>query len=355
MTALGSWTNVLACAYWGWGPSVIWLLVGAIWMGAVSDFSSLFVSIRSEGQSIASIAKPEISKRARLCFAAFIWFALILVIAVFAIFAAKTFVQEPSAVVPSFGLIPTALLFGWMLYRKNIRSMIATPMGLLILAALLFIGSKVPVVLPGFFGLSSEASWILLFLTYCFIASITPVQVLLQPRDFLASFILFFVVVLGVVSVFVIHPPMQEISFRGFLPQNWPKAGPLFPMLFVTIACGAISGFHSLVSSGTTCKQIGTEAHACRIGYGSMLVECLVGVLVLICVSGALSYSQLGDLLNSGGPIAAFSEGYGNLSSFIMGDYGKPFAILALNAFILTTLDTAPNLKIGPLDVFFSP
>jgi len=335
---------VLACAYWGWGPSVLWLVIGAIWMGAVSDFSSLFVSVRSEGKSIASIAKPEISPRARILFSVFIWLSLILVIAVFSIFAAKTFVAEPSAVIPSFGLIPTALLFGWLVYFKGWRNRTATPIGLLLLAAFLFIGNKVPIVLPELGGLSTESLWILIFLAYCFIASITPVQILLQPRDYLACFILFGVIVIGVTSIFVVHPPLQEASFIAFRPIEWGEAGPMVPMLFVTIACGAISGFHSLVSSGTTCKQISSEGHTCRVGYGGMMIECLVGVMVLICVSAALTRVELGSILRAGGPIAAFSEGYGKLSSLFLGDYGKSFAILALNAFILTTLDTATRI-----------
>ncbi|HXV28207.1 MAG TPA: carbon starvation CstA family protein, partial [bacterium] len=179
---------------------------------------------------------------------------------------------------------------------------------------------------------------------YCFVASVTPVQILLQPRDYLASYILFALIGVGVVSVLVTHPVINAPASTAFVPSAWPKAGPLWPMLFVTIACGAISGFHSLVSTGTTCKQLDTEAHACRIGYGGMLVESLVGVLVLIAVSAGLKYSELGSHLKAGGPIDAFSHGFGSISSVFLGDYGISFAVLALNAFILTTLDTATRI-----------
>jgi carbon starvation protein len=334
---------VLAVVYWGWLPSLIWLLVGAIWMGAVSDFSSLFVSMRSKGQSIADIARPEISPQARLFFSVFIWISVILVIAVFAIFAAKTLVAEPGVVLPSFGLIPVAMFVGWMLYQRKVPNRIATPIGLALLLGLLFMGRSFHVELAGMGTVNPEMLWILILLAYCFVASVVPVQILLQPRDYLASFILFAVIAVGITSIFWTQPRIQQEAFVSFWPPDG-TAGPLWPMLFVTIACGAISGFHSLVSSGTTCKQIDNERHACRIGYGGMLVECLVGTLVLICVTTGLSRAGVGELLKQAGPIAVFSEGFGSLSSVFLGSFGKPFAILALNAFILTTLDTATRI-----------
>jgi len=313
-------------------------------MGAVSDFSSLVVSIREKGESVAGVAGYEISKKVKLYFSIFIWISLILVIAVFSIFAAKTFITEPDAVIPSFGLIPTALLIGWLFYHQKTSNVLVTFLGLAILIGLLFAGTRIDVVMPAVGALSPETVWILILLAYCFVASVLPVNVLLQPRDYLASFILFAMIGLGVLSVAVVHPNLQTPAFRGFVPEAWAQAGPLWPMLFVTIACGAISGFHSLVSSGTTCKQISTEAHACRIGYGGMMVESLVGVLVLIAVCAGLQISQLDTLLKEGGPIAAFSRGYGALSKTFLGDYGTAFAVVALNTFILTTLDTATRI-----------
>ncbi len=335
---------VLACAYWGWGVSVFWIVLGSVLMGAVSDFSSLFVSMREKGSSVAHVAGIEISKKVKLYFSGFIWISLILVIAVFAIFAAKTFIAEPDTVVPSFGLIPTALAVGWFLYRTKVSNSIVTVCGLAVLMGLLFAGTRWHVLLPSAGILNPEALWILILLVYCFAASVVPVQVLLQPRDYLASFILFTMIALGIAGVAVTHPALQTDFYRGFIPDGIKEAGPLWPMLFVTIACGAISGFHSLVSSGTTSKQIASETHTCRIGYGGMLIESLVGILVIIAVSAGLQMSQLNALLREGGPIAAFSHGYGAISRVFLGDYGKAFAVLALNAFILTTLDTATRI-----------
>jgi carbon starvation protein len=335
----------LAVAYWGWAPSLVWLFLGAVLMGAVADFTSLFISVRSDGASISDIARPEISPRAHLLFSWFIWVALVLVIAVFAIFAARTFITQPDTVIPSFGLIPVALLTGYMLYRTSVSEGLVTLIGLGLLLTTLIVGVNLPVELPVVLGLSAETQWILILLGYCFIASVTPVQVLLQPRDFLASFLLFAAIGIGVLSVFVSQPVMQAAALNEFQPADWPAAGPMWPMLFVTIACGAISGFHSLVSSGTTCKQLSSEGHACRIGYGGMIIEGLVGVLVVICVGAALSGAEVREILTTGGgPISAFSRGFGNLSLPILGSYGAAFAAMALNAFILTTLDTATRI-----------
>ncbi len=335
---------VLACAYWGWGVSIVWIVAGAIWMGAVSDFTSLVMSVRDRGQSVAHISGNEISLRVRTFFSVFLWISLILVIAVFSIFAAKTFIAEPDAVLPSVGLIPVALLTGWLMYRRQAGNGPVTMGGLLLLGGLLYAGTRFEVVLPAAGTLSAEGIWMILLLMYCFAASVLPVQTLLQPRDYIASFILFAMILLGLAGIFVSRPVMNAPVWNGFVPNEWAAAGPLWPMLFVTIACGAISGFHALVSSGTTCKQISSETHCTRIGYGGMLVESLVGVLVLIAVGGGLSTLDLARHLKEGGPIAAFSHGYGAVSMPLLGEYGKAFAVLALNAFILTTLDTATRI-----------
>lgn len=335
---------VLAVAYWGWAPSLIWIVVGAMLMGAVADYASLVVSMRSGGRAISEIAGPEVSPRARLLFSVFIWLSLILIIAVFALFGAKTLIEETSAVAPSMGLIPIAIITGWLLYRRGVSTTIATVFGLGALLFLLWLGYHAPVGLPAIGPISAQNGWIIILLLYCAVASIAPVNILLQPRDYLAAYLLFATIGIGVLAVCVEHPDLAA-PFHAWNPADlWPGAGPLFPMLFVTIACGAISGFHSLVSSGTTSKQIAEETHCCRIGYGGMLTEGLVGVLVLICAAGALTPDELGATLHTAGPIAAFSEGYGRLSAFLLGPYGKPFAVLALNAFILTTLDTATRI-----------
>jgi carbon starvation protein len=336
---------VLAVTYWGWGPSVIWILLGSILMGAVADYSSLVMGMRSHGKSVAEVAKPEISPRSRILFSWFIWITVILVIAVFALFGAKTLVQEKTAVLPSMGLIPTAILVGWLLYQKRIKTLWGTLIGLFLLGSLLLGGQFLSITLPEIFGLSEVQLWIIILLIYCIFASTSRVDLLLQPRDYLASFLLFITIGIGMISIVFTQPEINLPVFYQYNPVDlWPNSGPMFPMLFVIIACGAISGFHSLVASGTTCKQIDQETHACNIGYGGMLTEGLVAILVVICVIAGLSQARLDEILKTSNSIAAFSEGYGNLSSFLLGDYGKSFAVLALNTFILTTLDSATRI-----------
>ena len=337
----------LAVAYWGWGPSIVWIIVGSVLMGAVSDYSALITSVRHGGKSISEISGSVISKKARLFFSLFILLALVLVLAAFAIFAAKTLTAKPEVVIPSLGIIPLAILIGWMMYRKGFSIVWTTFLGLGALIGLVLIGNRVPVTLPDFLGFTSQQIWIVLLMIYCFIAACLPVQLLLQPRDYLASFILLFAIGVGLFGIFLTHPPMQASMVTSLWPKEWEGAGPLWPMLFVTIACGAISGFHTLVSSGTTCKQLDSEAHACRIGYGGMLTEGLVGALVVICVGAGLSVAQHQAILRPGGagPIGAFGEGYANLVFPLLGGYGAIFAIMALNTFILTTLDTATRIS----------
>jgi len=338
---------VLAVAYWGWGASWVWILVGAVFFGAVSDFSSLMISVRGGGESIPELARPEVSPTARLLLSVFIWLSLILVIAVFSIFAAKTYIQVPEAVLPSWGLIPLAVGVGFLMYRTSMPTWAATLLGVAGLGALLIGGEFFPMSLPVWGGLKPEQLWIGLLLIYAFVASVAPVQTLLQPRDYLASFLLFGAIGGGVAGVLLTRPVMDPTWSYRLNPSEWEGVGavwPIWPMLFITIACGAISGFHALVSSGTTCKQLSCESHACRIGYGGMLVEGLVAALVVICAAAALSRGELVSFLKSGGPITAFSEGYGRLAHPIFQSFGVGFAVMALNAFILTTLDTATRI-----------
>ena len=337
----------LAVAYWGWVPAIIWIVVGCVLMGAVADFSSLMISVRHGGRSIAEISGELISPRARLLFSIFLLLALVLVLTAFVIFAAKTLTARPEVVIPSMGIIPVAAIMGWLMYRRGVSVSLLTVVGLGILLLSILAGQRVPVALPEVGGLSSQQVWIFLLMAYCFVAACLPVQYLLQPRDYLASFILFFAIGTGLVGILVTHPPMQAAPWTAWWPQDWAGAGPIWPMMFVTIACGAISGFHSLVSSGTTCKQLGSEAHACRIGYGGMLMEGLVGAIVVVCVGAGLTVAQHTALLSPGGagPIGAFGEGYGMLVLPLLGDYGPVFAIMALNTFILTTLDSATRIS----------
>lgn len=338
----------LAVAYWGWAPSLLWILIGGVLMGAVADFASLHVAVRHGGVSIGEVTARVVTPRARLMFSLFIFLALILVLAVFSVLTAGTFEQAPEIVLPSWGILPVAALFGAFVYGRAAgrrRLPLATVLGLGALVLLLLGGEVLPLPLPRLFGLEPASLWVLLLLGYCFLASVLPVQYLLQPRDYLSSFVLFAVIAAGLLGALLTNPPLQAAATRGFLPEDWPMAGPLWPMLFVTIACGAISGFHSVVASGTTCRQLADEAHACRIGYGAMLLESLVAVLVVVAVGAGLGAARHGELLRQpGGAITAFGEGYGNLTQPLFGRYGQAMAIMGLNFFMLTTLDTATRL-----------
>ncbi len=338
----------LAVAYWGWAPSIVWIAIGGVLMGAVADFTSLVVAVRHGGVSIAEVSGQVITRRARMLFSIFILIALVLVLAVFAVLTAGTLVQAPEIVVPSFGILPVAALAGVALYRGRAggaRLALVTVLGLGAIMALLALGHAFPPPVPEVAGLTPQTFWILILLVYCFVASVLPVHYLLQPRDYLSSYVLFTTIGLGLLGILISGPRFQAAPFHGFQSAEWPGAGPLWPLMFVTIACGAISGFHSVVSSGTTCKQLDNEAHACRIGYGAMIMESTVATLVVIAVGAGLSATRHAELLRApGGAIAAFGEGYGTLTGSMLGTYGTTFAIMALNFFILTTLDTATRL-----------
>ncbi|MBD3246880.1 MAG: carbon starvation protein A [Candidatus Omnitrophica bacterium] len=322
---------VLAYMYWGWAGIVVWLVFGSIFLGAVHDFCALFISMREDGSSIGQIAERYISRRASRVLLGFLWLALILVIAVFAAVCTKNFVREPDIVLPSAGLIPVAVVVGLLIYRLRLPVVFSTAVGLAGLGVLIFLGEKVPLVIP---GTHAAQWWFLLLFGYAFIASIIPVDILLQPRDYISSFLLFAGIGVSCVGIFARPLPFPAgEAFRFHSP-----GGPFFPLMFITVACGAISGFHSLVASGTTSKQIASERDAPRIGYGAMILEGVLATIALICIAfGVRSAPSTAD------PIALFARGFSTIA-FFLGDYAKFFALVILSAFILTTLDTATRI-----------
>ena len=325
---------VIACVYWGWLPALIWIVGGTVLIGGVHDFVALMVSVREEGLSIPQIAAVAISKRARWIFSVFVWLALILVIAVFAFLCAQTFVAEPQVILPSLGLIPVAMLVGFLLYVRGANLLLTTLLGLFSLGVLM--AAALHVAFPA--AWSNQTMWIFLLLGYSFMASALPVNILLQPRDYLCSFLLIGSTAGGVLGLLVTRPAVTQPAFLGLNTQQ----GFLWPMLCVTIACGAVSGFHAIIASGTTSKQLSNERYARRIGYGGMVTESVVAVIaVLAVVSIARSQGGLRLLLKDAGPISVYGEGYMGLTKSFLGAHGKFWAIFALNAFILTTLDTA--------------
>jgi len=217
---------VIAISIWGWGPSLIWIVLGCVLMGAVHDFGALVASIRHKGWSIAEIGGIVIGERTRVLFSVFIWLALILVVAVFVFLSAKTYVVDPKVVVPSLGLIPIALLVGFMLYTLRLNQWITTLVGLALMIGLIFLGNKMPIAL----GENSLFIWIVVLSVYCFVASVIPVQILLQPRDYLCGLLLVGGVIAGYGGLILTRPDIGlpfYVSWKG-------EGGMLWPMLFVT-------------------------------------------------------------------------------------------------------------------------
>lgn len=338
---------VTALAF-GWLPVYLWVLLGGIFLGAVHDFASLMASIRNGGRSIGEVVERHLGYAGKTLFLLFSWATLILVVAVFAIVVAKTFVKVPQAATASLLFICVAVGFGLLINRARVPLALATVGGVLLLGGSLVAGQYLPLAL-------SFNTWIAILLGYIFVASVTPVWLLLQPRDYLNSFLLYAMLGLGVVGIAVANPSMQAPPTTTFTVEG---LGTLFPVLFVTVACGAISGFHSLVSSGTTAKQLDSEADARPVGYGGMLIESLLAVVALVAV-GFMSTQRYEGFVapGGGGPVAAFSAGLGEL----IGALGLPtrvasnFVALAVSAFALTSLDTATRLARFAFQEFFEP
>lgn len=323
----------IVAATFGWVPVMLWILIGGIFMGAVHDFTALIASVRHGGRSIGEVIEEQIGKRGKLFFLIFSWSTLVLVIAVFIIVVSKTFEEIPAAASASCLFILVAVLFGYLLYKLKLSLTVATIVGVALLTTSLLIGYIYPVQL-------TAMQWSFFLIVYIFIASVTPVWILLQPRDYLNSFILYALIILGLVSILIAKPDIALPAYTSFYS---PQLGYLFPILFVTVACGAISGFHSLVASGTSAKQLNNEKDARIIGYGGMLIESTLAVVALITAAILVkeNYAQMRT-----NPVAIFSYSLGNMmtSLAIPYDAGRTFASLAVSAFALTSLDTATRL-----------
>ncbi|MCP4675156.1 MAG: carbon starvation protein A [Deltaproteobacteria bacterium] len=344
---------VIAAAAFGWGVSLIWILVGVIIVGAVHDYTTLMVSVRHDGRSIPDITREVIGPRARALFQVFVWITLIFVIAVFVLAAAKSFIADARIVIPAFGLIPLAMIFGWLVNRLGLPLWLGTVAALGLLVGLFFMGMNVPVALPFEERETAIQVWIGILILYGVVAAVLPVWILLQPRDYIAYWILVVGMLTGFVGLFVTHKPIDAPFMTGLVSET---QGPIWPMLFILIACGAVSGFHSLVSSGTTAKQLSKESHGKPIAFGAMVTEGGLALLALLAVTAGLAHgggeggeagpptlqSFLGK--GGGGPIAAFATGFGVFTEPFMGTVGALFGMTMLNAFVLTTLDTSVRL-----------
>lgn len=330
----------IQAAFFGWLPCFLWIIIGGIFFGAVQDFGSIFVSIRHEGKSLGEVIEENIGHKSRVLFTVFAWLVLLLVIAAFADIVANSFTGSAangSVATASMLFIPLAIAFGFCVYRKNAPMAVASVVGVLLLAACVAIGLAFPIMLP-------KSFWIGFVFVYIMIASVTPVWILLQPRDYLSSFLLYFMIIAAIVGIFAAHPAVTIPAYIGFHVGN----SYLFPVLFITIACGAISGFHSLIGSGTTSKQLDNEKDALMVGYGSMLIECVLAVISLIAVATLTTDGQFAAA-GYASPTIVFATAISGFFATI----GLPeaavnatFTIIALavSCFCLTSLDTATRL-----------
>jgi len=324
----------IVAATFGWIPVFLWIVLGTIFMGAVHDTTALFASVRHRAKSISEVLKENVGISSKKLFAAFATLTLILIMAVFAIVIAKMFVNIPSTSTASILFIALAIPFGYAIFRRGAPLLWSSIVGVALLILCVWLGVLFPISL-------SFTVWVVILFVYAFVAASLPVWFLLQPRDYLNSYLLYVFLVVGVIGILVTNPAIQLPAFTGFKTN----LGYLFPILFVTVACGAISGFHSIVSSGTTSKQLSSEAHIKPIGYGGMLLEGLLAVIALTTVA----YLLLGDytaLLKELGWGGVFSSGVGHFltSIGIPVEVGMGFGGLVLSAFALTTLDTATRL-----------
>lgn len=337
---------VIAAGF-GWLPVYLWIILGAIFIGGVHDFSSIIASVRHKSKSIGFIIETYIGANGKRLFLLFAWSTLILVIAVFTIIVADTFTHIPSVATSSMCFMISAIVFGILVYRLKMNLTLATFIGLLLMVLSIYLGINWPIQFD-------KNIWQLILLAYVFVASVTPVWILLQPRDYLNSFLLYAVLAGGLIGVLFSNPQINLPAFNTF---SLDKVGFLFPALFVTVACGAISGFHSLVGSGTTAKQLNKETDARIVGYGGMLIEGLLAVLSLVAVASMMN-EEFVEILKSKGAVAAFSLGVARFLSSIpfLGitiETGQTFSALAVSAFALTSLDTATRLARYMFQEFF--
>ena len=352
---------------WGWVPALLWVFLGSIIMGAVHDFGSLIISMRNQGKSISEYTAKYVNDRTKFLFFIIVFLELWIVIAIFGLVIAVIFAMYPQSVLAVWVEVPIAIFLGYMIYKKGASIMAWSIYAVLAMYVCVFLGPYLPFKMPAIAGIPPTGVWTIILLTYAFIASVLPVTTLLQPRDFINSHQLVIAMALLVLGVLF-------ASFGGHLEivapavQTAPaKAPPMWPFLFITIACGAISGFHSLVSSGTSAKQVRNEGDALFVGYGSMLMEGTLATLVIIAVAAGIGmgyttkagetligtaawtthYSSWAAAAGLGSKISAFVDGAANMIMSI--GIPKKFALAIMAVFVAsfagTTLDTATRIQ----------
>jgi carbon starvation protein len=334
---------------WGWGPAFAWVVFGTIFFAGVHDFGALWASARSRGQSVGMLSGRLIGARGRSLFLVVIFLVLLMVNGAFAAVISNLLVSTPTSVIPVWGAILVALVIGQMIYRYNMKLLWPSLGGVIVLYALILIGNQYPIVLPDeVMGLSAKSLWILLLFVYAAIASLLPVWVLLQPRDYINGLQLFVGLGLLYLAVLFGAPELVAPAFNQELPADTPS---IVPLLFVTIACGAISGFHGLVASGTTSKQLDKETDARFVGYFGAMGEGMLSLAAIICCTAGFAtltdWQQVYTAFGSGG-VTAFVQGGGTLLANGLGlpaELGGTILAVMAILFAGTTMDTGLRLQ----------
>ena len=348
----------IQAAVFGWVPVLLWVLIGGIFFGGVHDYGALFASLRHKGQSIGEVIADTMGSKAKKLFIVFAYLTLILVVAAFGSIVANTFkaaYTESGAVdvaassanattaMISILFIVLAVVFGFMVYRRNVSLGVSTIAGVAAIVVCVVVGLNFhPIYL-------SETVWMVIVGIYITVASVAPVWILLQPRDYLSSFLLYAMLAVAAFGVIVAHPTFDSSfpAVTSFAVDNGNGVQYMFPVLFTTVACGAISGFHSLVSSGTTSKQLDKETDAKPIAYGGMLLECVLAVLTLCAIGYAYKWNAVHPDQALKGATAIFGGGIAHMiDDIIPGSYSilNSLLVLTYSAFCLTSLDTATRL-----------
>ena len=337
--------------YWGWLPAVLWVTIGTIFFAGVHDFGALWASSRHQGKSIGSLSQEVIGERTRKLFMVVIFLVLLMVNAVFGVIIAGSLVSTPGAVFPAWAAIAVALVMGQLLHRKIIGLGMLTVIGVVALYFSIYVGSILPLALPeDFLGLGSRPAWIVILFVYAAVASMLPVWALLQPRDYINGIQLALGLLLLYGAVFVGLPDLSAPMVNTQLTEDAPS---IVPLLFVTIACGAVSGFHGIVASGTSSKQLDTEPDARFVGYLGAIGEGALALITIVAVSGVAiaatpeEWHELYDHFGAGGA-GAFITGGANLIAGGWGldlEFSKTLLAVMLVLFAGTTMDSGVRLQ----------
>ena len=337
---------ILAISYFGWLPVVLWAGLGSVFIGAMHDYTTLIASVRNKAQSISKVAKKYLNTKAGWVFGLMIWVTLLLIVTVFSVSAAESIIGKPDLVIPLIAVTLLALILGTAVQKTKLNYKFASAIAVILIFFFAWLGYQFPISLGIANPILLRNIWVTIIIAYAGIASVTPVWLLLRPRDYLSAIQMLIILSLGFIGILIVRP---MINAPAYIAGNFP----LWPILFITVACGAVSGFHGLVSSGTTSKQLAKESHGKAVGYGSMLLECALAVLVTIVAIAGLNWGIGEGSFQAAlekGWIVLFSSGFGN----IVGNIGIPFLTIGIaallgafmvNQFILTSVDTATRLS----------